>query len=157
MAVRRTDHRCVRATADILRAVASVLVVDWPSRDVPDTLARAGYEVVVKGGPERDTYVRYRVDGDDVTAGPAGPPPARADLVYVHRPIRELPGLVALATELGARAVWYQSGVNETGAKDSKGCWLSAEESALARAQVEDEGLAYLDAPYIADAVRNLG
>lgn len=34
---------------EILRATQSVLVVDWPSRDVPDTLARAGYDVHVHG------------------------------------------------------------------------------------------------------------
>jgi hypothetical protein len=36
----------------LLSAATSILVIDWPSADVPDTLAGAGYAVYVKGGPE---------------------------------------------------------------------------------------------------------
>jgi predicted CoA-binding protein len=74
----------------VLRAARSVLVVDWPSRDVPDGLAAAGLEVVVKGGP-----------------GPLDPRPEHIDLVYAYRPIGELPGIAAMANELGARTVWH--------------------------------------------------
>ena len=31
----------------ILAMARTVVVVDWPSRDVPDTLARAGFTVLV--------------------------------------------------------------------------------------------------------------
>ena len=31
---------------DILAGARSFLAVDWPTRDVPDSLARAGYDVV---------------------------------------------------------------------------------------------------------------
>ncbi len=41
----------LEAAARILTGVSSVLVIDWPSRDVPATLAFAGYTVYVKGGP----------------------------------------------------------------------------------------------------------
>jgi hypothetical protein len=32
----------------LLAAVRSVLVIDWPSRDVPDSLVVAGFEVVAR-------------------------------------------------------------------------------------------------------------
>ena len=71
----------------ILAAARTVVVVDWPSRDVPDTLARAGYTVLVKGGPEPDSYTAYEVTGGEVVPRRAGAPPDSADLVYAHRPV----------------------------------------------------------------------
>jgi CoA binding domain len=109
----------------VLRASRSVLVVDWPSREVPDGLAAAGLEVVVKGGP-----------------GPLDPRPEHVDLVYAYRPVDELPGIAALAKELGARAVWH-------------GAALSDEEAARARRIVEAEGLSYVHGD-IAAAARGL-
>jgi hypothetical protein len=110
----------------VLRAARSVLVVDWPSRDVPDGLAAAGLEVVVKGGP-----------------GPLDPRPEHIDLVYAYRPIGELPGIAAMAKELGARTVWH-------------GAELSEEEAAGARRIVEAKGLAYIHGVDIAAATRAL-
>jgi CoA binding protein len=120
----------------ILDQCASVLVVDWPSRDVPETLANAGYSVVVQGGPR--------------SVGR----PEQVDLVYVHRPFDELPGIVALAKASGAKAVWWQSGLTSAGAKDPKGSWISEHVSRQARELVESAGLRYIDDVYIADAVR---
>lgn len=112
---------------EILSATRSVLIVDWPSRDVPDTLSDAGYEVTTKGGP--------------------GPLPDSApksfDLVYAHRPFEELGGIVSLATEHGAKALWLQTDLTE-------------DQSAEARRMVEEAGLAYIDDVYIADAIRRL-
>ena len=39
----------LEAAARILAEARSVLVIDWPSRDVPASLALAGYMVFVKG------------------------------------------------------------------------------------------------------------
>ncbi len=141
---------------DILGAVRSVLVVDWPSRDVPDTLARAGYEVHVHGGPAPDDYSTYRRDGDDVVVEPTGRPPERADLVYSHRPLAELPDIVETAQRLGAMAVWVQSGRTAEGRRDPRGCSLPEGESSQARALVEAAGLAYVDDRYLPDEVRGL-
>jgi hypothetical protein len=110
----------------VLRTARSVLVVDWPSREVPDGLAAAGLQVVVKGGP-----------------GPLHPQPEHIDLVYAYRPVDELPGIAALAKELGARAVWH-------------GVALSVQEAAGARRIVEAEGLAYIHGVDIAAAARAL-
>ena len=140
----------------ILRETGSILLVDWPSKDVPETLARAGYTVVVKGGPEPDNYSAYEVQGSQVVTRRTGQPPA-ADLVYSHRPIGELPGIVAMAQRLGAGAVWVQSGVASDGTKAPNGCWMDEAASRAAREIVESAGLAYIDTPYIADEVRRGG
>ena len=48
----------------LLRTARSVLLIDWPSRAVPDALARAGLDVVSADGP--DIYNAYELDGDEV-------------------------------------------------------------------------------------------
>jgi predicted CoA-binding protein len=141
----------------ILQTAGTILLVDWPSRDVPETLARAGYVVFVKGGPEPDNYSVYEVRDAKAVSRPGSGPPAHADLVYSHRPIGELPGIVALARQVGATAVWHQSGQAGGGADDPRGCWMPEAASREARATVESAGLTYVEAPYIADAVRRLG
>jgi hypothetical protein len=35
---------------EMFSTVQTILVIDWPSREVPETLARAGFHVVVRGG-----------------------------------------------------------------------------------------------------------
>jgi predicted CoA-binding protein len=146
----------VTSADDVLATASSVVIVDWPSKDVPETLARAGWAVFVKGGPQPDNYTAYQAAGDDVVSRPAGAAPVHADLVYSHRPLSELPGIVELAQALGAGAVWVQSGRSETGDKDPKGCWVPEADSRAARSLVESAGLRYLEAPYIADAVRGV-
>ncbi len=145
------------AEADqILRSADSVLLVDWPSRDVPETLVRAGYQVFVKGGSGPEDYTAQELRGGEVLARLVGRPPEHADLVYSYRPIGELPGVVAVARQVGATAVWHQSGRDSAGADDPRGCWLPWAESQEARAIVESADLTYVEGPYIADAVRRL-
>jgi hypothetical protein len=140
---------------DILKAATRVLLVDWPSRDVPDTLVRAGYQVYVKGGPETDNFSIQELAGGEVVPRKVGRPD-RLDLVYAHRPVDELPGIVAMAKDLGASAIWRQSGLGAGGSKDAEGCWLPEDESRQGRAMVEAAGLRYIDDVYIAGAVRKL-
>lgn len=59
-----------------------------------------------------------------------------------------------MAHELGARAVWIQSGVAAGGAKDPAGCWMDPEESGDARELVESAGLSYVDDTYIVEVAR---
>lgn len=99
--------------------------------------------VVLIDRPSREVRVR-KVDGL----------PKRADLVYTHRPIEELPEIVDAARTVGATAVWIQSGRDATGAKDPRGCWFSQQDSDRARGIVEGAGLRYIDSPYIADVAR---
>lgn len=140
----------------ILAAAHTFLVVDWPTRDVPDTLAHAGYEVVVHGGPGPDDYTAYEVVDGEVVERPVGRPRS-ADVVYTFRPLEELLEVIEAAVSVGARAVWIQSGLSTAGEKDPEGSWMPAEAAAGARAMVEGAGLEYVDGPYIADAVRRRG
>jgi predicted CoA-binding protein len=141
--------------ADKILAQANiVVVVDWPSRDVPDSLARAGYVVIVKGGPEPDNFSIYELRDGEVVSRETGQAPDQADLVYAHRPLGELSGIVEWATQLGAKAVWRQSGVAAGGVADPKGCWVPHSEAVEARRLVESAGLEYVDDVYIAEAVR---
>jgi hypothetical protein len=142
--------------ADFLRGSRTVLLVDWPDRDVPDTLARAGFDVVSNDGPSADEYNAYEVVEGEVRIRRVGRPPERVDFVYTHRPVDELADIVEQACALGARAVWIQSGLDASGARDTRGCWMAAERSAEAREIVESAGLTYIESPYIADAVRRV-
>ena len=137
---------------ELLRQSHTILLIDWPSRDVPDALVLAGHSVVSHDGPDEDDYNIYEPGEDGVRVRGLGRAPARADLVYAHRPITELDGIVAQAASLGARAVWLQSGQDESGNRDPRGTWLDQEEADLARSIVEAAGLEYLDSPYIGDA-----
>ena len=149
-----TDTAGDAGASQVLAQARSVLVIDWPSRDVPATLAAAGFAVTVKGGPGPTDYTVWEVtDGEPVTRQ-LGHAPEHADIVYCHRPFGELPSIIAMAQGLGARAVWRQSGLTSTGAKAPEGCWTPAGESQRGRELAAAAGLNYIDDIYIADAVR---
>ena len=121
---------------ELLRTCRSVLLVDWPSREVPHALARLGMDVVAAEGPE--TYRVYELtEGGGVRSGKSGSP-ASTDLVYAYRPLAELVEIADLARRLGARAVWVDH--------------LDADETAQARAMVEAVGLAFVSEPSLHDA-----
>jgi hypothetical protein len=141
------------AAAELLRAAETVLLIDWPNRDVPEALARAGLEVLANEGPQRG-YNRHVADGVEVRTVPVSHAPTHADLVYAFRPIDELADIVERALALGAKAVWYQSGLDRTGAQDPRACWLPPDELSEARRVVESAGLAFVSEPYIADVAR---
>jgi predicted CoA-binding protein len=147
----------LEAAARILADTETVLVIDWPSRDVPASLAFAGYTVLVKGGPGPADYNAWQIESGEPVSRPLGHEPGRVDLVYCHRPLRELPGIIALAGRLGARALWWQTGLADDGGKDPSGCWIPPGESGQARELAAAAGLAYVDDVYIADAVRARG
>jgi predicted CoA-binding protein len=138
----------------LLKTVETILVVDWPSRDVPETLARAGFEVFVHGGPNPDDYSVYEVRGDEVVARRTGVRPEHADLVYSHRPLDEITWTIETARAVGATVVWTQSGVGSDGQPDPHGCWVDPEAAGRVRDTVEAAGLGYVDAEYIADVAR---
>jgi hypothetical protein len=50
------------AAARVLAETRSVLVIDWPSRDVPASLAFAGFTVLVKGRPGPGDYAAWEPD-----------------------------------------------------------------------------------------------
>ena len=96
------------------------------------------------------------MNNGEVTERLTGGPPERADLIYSYRPLSELPGIIATAKELSAKTIWSQSGVNATGGKDPRGCWVADEELRLARNLVEEMGLRFVAEPYIGEVARKL-
>jgi predicted CoA-binding protein len=90
----------------LLREARAVLLIDWPSRAVPDSLARAGLYVVSEDGP--DLFNEYARSGDEITVRRVGTPPPSVDLVYAYRPLDELRDIAARAARLGARALWVE-------------------------------------------------
>jgi hypothetical protein len=84
----------------VLRTARTILLIDFPSREVPNALDRAGLSVMAHGGPGPQDFFSYEPDGEDVREVRTGRPPTRADLVYVHRPEEELPSIVADARNL---------------------------------------------------------
>ena len=138
----------------ILNTAQSILVIDWPSKEVPETLTRAGFQVFVKGGPEPENYSTYEVDEGKVVSRYLGHPPQKADLVYSYRPFNELREILALASKLQAKTLWTQSGLSAAGTNDAKGCWLPEDQFQSARSLVEAAGLHHITEPYIADAAR---
>lgn len=137
----------------ILQSAKSILVIDYPSRDVPEALARAGFHTVVKSGPGAD-FSTYTLQGVEVISTKAARPPVAVDIVYAHRPIRELETVVEFAERLAAKVLWLQSGLASEGVKDPKGCWMSFEDSRDAWGMVENTKLTFLTEPYIADVAR---
>lgn len=160
-----SDHGCtwlddgaaMSEAERVLRTARQVLLVDWPSREVPQALAEAGYDVFVKGGPPPDAYSCWHLVDGEVRRRDLAGPPDHVDLVYAHRPLEELPGIVQTALRLGANAVWRQSGVNSNGSRDPLGCWLPGTESQEGRRLVGSAGLDYIDDVYIVEVLRALG
>jgi hypothetical protein len=147
----------LESAARILAGTKSALVIDWPSRDVPESLTFAGFTVFAKGGPGPADYTAWELVSGEPVPRPFGRQPGQVDLVYCHRPFAELPGVIALAGQLGARTLWWQTGLTSGGGKDPSGCWAPPEQSLQARELANAAGLAYVDEVYIADAVRSLG
>ena len=84
-----------------------MLLIDWPSLDVPEWLARAGYAVIAQEGPS--TYAAYAAEGAAISRREVDEP-LDAEIVYAYRPLHELPDIVELASRLGARSVWWETG-----------------------------------------------
>jgi len=128
---------------EVLEQTVRILLIDYPGRIVPDTLARAGFDVTAHEGPGPEEYHRYTVDGDEIIKSAGAGPPASADLVFSHRPLDELGPIIDEAVRLGAHALWQHEG-------------YTAQERQQAEALVTAVGLIYIDQPYILDAVADL-
>lgn len=141
---------------ELFTGVKTVLVIDWPSKEVPELLALAGFNVVVHGGPGPEDYSAYEVKDNKLVSRRIGHPPEHAELVYSYRRLSELSQTIAAAKQVRAKTLWTQSGVSPDGQKNQAGCWLSDEELRSARKLVEAAGLIYITEPYIGDAAREL-
>lgn len=141
---------------EILKNARTILLVDWPSKDVPETLTRAGFRVFVHGGPGPEDYSVYEFEGDQIESHRTGRRPEQADLVYAYRPVAELEKTVAEAKAVGAKTVWMQSGTSSNESKDPKGCWMTKEDLRSAESQVRAAGLNLITQPYIGDVAREI-
>ena len=156
------DNGSAMNPKEIFRTVQTILVIDWPSKELPETLTRAGFHVVVRGGPRPEDHSAYELhssrnlahDPGEVVVRHIGRAPERADLIYSYRPLSELPEIITTAKRLGAQTIWTQSGLSAAGVIDRKGCWVPEEELRLARNLVESAGLRYITGPYIGDAAQ---
>jgi predicted CoA-binding protein len=125
----------------LLAETRTVVLVDWPSREVPDTLARRGFTVIASEGAE--TYTAYEAEGNEVRTRSVDRLPQSAELVYAYRPIDELPDIVQMATAVGATTVWLHAEGD-----------LAPADATRARELVERAGLVFVAGPSIVDAAR---
>lgn len=134
------ERRVSPTTRDeLLRDATSVYVLDWPSRDIPDTLARSGILTTVHGGPTPEHIDVFEVgESGVVEIVKRGAPPEHADFVHSYRPAAEIADIIAAAREVGAGAVWHHTPSDE------------------ACAAVEEAGLMYFEGPDLADEVRRV-
>jgi sugar phosphate isomerase/epimerase len=139
-----------------LKSTGTVLVIDWPAKEVPETLARAGLRVVVRGGPGPEDYSLYELRDGAVRTSRLGRALESADLIYAYRPITELSSIIETAKRLNAKEIWTQSGMSAEGVRDPKGCWISEREEQFARNLVQSAGLSYRAQPYIAEVALDL-
>jgi predicted CoA-binding protein len=140
----------------ILKSASVILVIDWPSKDVPESLARADFQVIVRGGPGPEDYSAYELINGKVVPRRTGRMPDRADIIYSHRPLSELPGILEDAKTLHAKTIWLQSALAARGVDDPKGCWLPDEDLRQATTLAQAAGLTLLTSPYIGDIAREL-
>lgn len=130
---------------DTLRAARHVVVQDYPDRDVPDSLTRAGLAVTIYGGPDPADIVTSELVDGAVVHRQTGRRPDSADLLYVYRPLAEVDSILSDARRMDVRTIWRQPDV--VGPDPDAEAW---------RSRVEAAGFAYLDAPDIADVARLL-
>jgi CoA binding domain len=169
-----SDKTSAMNLKEIFRTVQTILVIDWPSKELPEALTRAGFHVVVRGGLGPEDYSAYELDrsrspaqnlaqslahdpahnSGEVVVRHIGRAPEYADLIYSYRPLSELPEIVTTAKRLGAKTIWTQSGLSAAGVNDPKGCWVEEEELRPARILVESAGLRYITGPYIGDVAQ---
>ena len=145
------------AARGVLPAGAVVVLVDWPSPDVPRSLLAAGLTVLSVNHVRR-TASSYSVADGEVVAGdgvdvlPAerrgdgdlvirrlDAMPSHADVVCAYRPTAELAAITQMAVEFGAHTMWVQG---DAALPDD------------ARRIAEDAGIRVVEGVSIADAAR---
>lgn len=124
-----------------LQRGSRVVLVDWPSEDVPRALLAAGCEVMSINAL-RGTASGYSVaESGELAITPLEAMPESADVVCLYRPQPEHRAIAERAAALGAPTLWVQSGR------------LSDD----ARPVAEAAGMAVVEDVSIAEAARALG
>jgi hypothetical protein len=110
-----------------LKSTGTGLVIDWPTKEVPETLARAGLRVVVRGGPGSEDYSLYQLrDG-------------------------ALCSIIETAKRLNAKEILDTVAMSAEGVRDAKGGCVSEPEEQFARNLVRSAGPSHRAQPYIAE------
>lgn len=131
---------------EILRNAHHVVVQDFPSREIPDSLTRAGLRVTIYGGPAESDVVSSELDGDAIVHRRVGRYPEDADLFYTYRPLAEVDAIIDEAQRLGVSTIWRQPPVDSEDDVDAE-VW---------KAHVTAAGLTYVDSPTIDEVARGL-
>jgi hypothetical protein len=139
----------------LLQQATAIVLVDWPIQATPECLARSGLDVYVKSGPGRNDYCLYRYHDGRVSKAAVGRPSC-VDLLFIYRPPKEYPALIAFAKQLGAGAVWVQSGRDDKGRADPNGCWMDDVDLRNLTSLADAHGLLCIAEPAIADVAREL-
>jgi predicted CoA-binding protein len=143
-------------TKEALKNARTILLIDWPSKDVPETLTRAGFSVFVHGGPGPEDYSVYELKDGKIVSRRTGRRPDQADLVYFYRPLAELARTIEEALAVGAKILWIQSGLSLDRRKDPKAFWMTEEDMRSAERQAKAAGLDLITKPYIGDVAREV-
>jgi predicted CoA-binding protein len=141
---------------EALKNARIVLLIDWPDKEVPETLTRAGFSVFVHGGPGPEDYSVYELKDGKIVSRRTGRRPDQADLVYSYRPLAELARTIDEALAVGAKILWMQSGLSLDGRKDPKAFWMTEEDMRSAERRVKAAGLELITKPYIGDVAREI-
>lgn len=100
--------------------IQSILLVDWPSRDIPLKLVQSGF-TVFSYSPDGYHQAFVTVTGnsnDELVFHPMNKPPVAVDLVMIYRPSEEHASIIRdHVIPLGAKVLWLQPPVEsmETG------------------------------------------
>lgn len=141
---------------EMFAEVDTVLVIDWPSKEVPEALTLAGVRGIVRGGSGPEEYSVYELNNDEVVVRHLGRPAGNADLIYSYRPVSELPEIVATAKGFPAKTTWTQSGLSAARVKDKRGCWVPEEGAAVGSKHHAISGLDHITQRYIGDVAREI-
>ena len=91
----------------ILTTATSILLVDWPSRSIPEKLLDAGFTVFCYS-PNGYTKAEFVDDERNLRFVPASPPPY-VDIVNVYRPEQEHEAIILKhSLPLKAKVIWLQ-------------------------------------------------
>lgn len=125
---------------NILKNATTILLVDWPSPDVPFALLKAGFKVF-SYSPGR--YSAAEIDGKEkIVFRKLDGQPGLVDIVNVYRPEEEHAAIIAdHVLPLKAKVLWLQLPVT----------------SAKTRQLARENGLMFVEGGDIADVARSIG
>ena len=142
------------ACAALARARA-VLLVDWPSAAVPNSLLRRGYEGIRQGGSGTRRLPLARPPSGRTALSRCRPADRRPNRLLLPAAGRTH-GVVGLAVLVHADVLWFQSGVSTDGGRAADGYWLADQDRQVAARIARDAQLALVSDVYIVDVLEGM-